>query len=105
MQCPTRNNFCYVCGLFAPRKKLKNITKTVVNSFQRIFKTAYVPYLWYIFQWSANKKIVASYEFSSKLNAIEQRAWKGTVAVIEQFLGNNRAANYKNIVAEMISAY
>ena len=47
MQCPTRNNFCYVCGLFAPRKKLKNITKTVVNSFQRIFKTAYVPYLWY----------------------------------------------------------
>lgn len=39
------------------------------------------------------------------MNAIEQRAWKGTVAVIEQFLGNKRAANYKNIVAEMISAY
>lgn len=47
MQCPTRNNFCYVCGLFAPSKNLKNITKTVVNSFQKIFKTAYVPYLWY----------------------------------------------------------
>lgn len=47
MQCPTRNNFCYVCGLFAPSKNFKNITKTVVNSFQKIFKTAYVPYLWY----------------------------------------------------------
>jgi len=36
---------------------------------------------------------------------VEKQAWNGLVAVIEHFLGNKKADNYKKIIVEMISAF
>lgn len=44
-------------------------------------------------------------EFMSKLLPVQQRAWKATIDVIKNFLGNKKADNYKAIVKEMIEAY
>lgn len=48
MNCPNRNRFCYVCGLFAPAKHNRNITNKIITAFEGYFKIAYVPNLWYI---------------------------------------------------------
>lgn len=50
-------------------------------------------------------QIVKNDGFTELLNPIEKRAWKATVNVIQNFLGNKRADNYVEIVGEMISAY
>lgn len=47
MECPIRNHFCYVCGLFAPEKYLRNISKSFVNAFEEFFVISYVPNIWY----------------------------------------------------------
>lgn len=41
----------------------------------------------------------------NKLLSVEQRAWKATIDVIKNFLGNKKADNYKEIVKELIEAY
>lgn len=41
----------------------------------------------------------------NKLLPVEQRAWKATIGVIQNFLGKKKANNYKEIVAEMVEAY
>lgn len=47
MECSNRNHFCYVCGLFAPTKHMRNISKSFVNAFEEFFVISYVPNLWY----------------------------------------------------------
>lgn len=39
------------------------------------------------------------------LDPIDKVAWKATINVIENFLGNKRADNYEELVREMIEAY
>lgn len=47
MNCPNRNNFCYVCGLFAPQTHMRSITKNTVMAFEACFFISYVLNLWY----------------------------------------------------------
>jgi len=38
MQCPYRNNFCYLCGyLYTPSKYLHNISKNFEEDFEGFF--------------------------------------------------------------------
>lgn len=48
MECPNKNKFCYVCGLFAPPKHLRCINTSVVIRFEEYFVVSYVPNLWYV---------------------------------------------------------
>lgn len=48
MECENRNSFCYVCGLFAPAKHRRNISKQIVEAFEGYFVMAYRPNLWYV---------------------------------------------------------
>ena len=43
--------------------------------------------------------------FSEKLSAVERTAWKSFVSVVEGFLENHKADNFKNIVEELVDAY
>lgn len=51
------------------------------------------------------EKLINNKDFIGKLGAIEKRAFNGIVATIKNFLGNKRAENYKEIIAEMMSAF
>ena len=51
------------------------------------------------------KRLMKSDSFSAKLSAIERRAWKSFVSVVEGFLGNHKADNFRNIVEELVDAY
>lgn len=48
MNCPNRNHFCFVCGLYGPTKNFRNITRSVVTGYEGYFVVAYVPNLWYV---------------------------------------------------------
>lgn len=47
MKCDNRNSFCFVCGLFTPKTKFRNITATIVKAYQEYFQMTYKPNLWY----------------------------------------------------------
>lgn len=46
-----------------------------------------------------------SEQFMETLDSIDKTAWKATIDVIQNFLGNKRADNYEEIVGNMIEAY
>lgn len=48
MECPNRNSFCYVCGLFTPTKHSRNLTRTIVEAYEGYFVTTYRANLWYV---------------------------------------------------------
>lgn len=48
MECPNRNKFCIVCGLFVPLNKGQNITKAFVDMYEEYFLINMVPKAWYI---------------------------------------------------------
>jgi len=43
--------------------------------------------------------------FSEKLSAVERRAWKSFVSVVEGFLGNHKADTFREIVNKLVDAY
>lgn len=47
MQCPNKNNFCFVCGQFTPASHMHNITRRIVEGYFHHFGLRYLPYLWY----------------------------------------------------------
>ena len=51
------------------------------------------------------KRLMKSDSFSEKLSAVERRAWKSFVSVVEGFLGKHKADNFRNIVEELVDAY
>ena len=51
------------------------------------------------------RKIINDHNFRSKLDILEKNALDGFVAVVKQFLGKQQAANYVDIVENMLSAY
>ena len=51
------------------------------------------------------KRLMKSDSFSEKLSAVERRPWKSFASVVEGFLGNHKADNFKNIVEELVDAY
>lgn len=51
------------------------------------------------------KQLIKNNEFIVLLNSNEKRAFQAANDVIENFLGNNRSNNYKQLVEKMINAY
>ena len=51
------------------------------------------------------KRLMKSDSFSEKLSAVERRAGKSFVSVVEGFLENHKVDNFKNIVEERVDAY
>ena len=51
------------------------------------------------------KRLMKSNSFSEKLSAVERRAWKSFVSVVDGFLGNHKADNFRNIVEKLVDAY
>ena len=51
------------------------------------------------------KKLIKSDSFFEKLSAVEKRAWKSFVSVVEGFLGNHKVDNFREIVEELVNAY
>lgn len=51
------------------------------------------------------KAVLKNEEFESKLNKTEKRAWNAFKSVCNNFLGNKKAVNYKQLVNELIKAY
>ena len=51
------------------------------------------------------KRLMKSDSFSEKFSAVERRAWKSFVSVVEGFLGNHKADNLRNIVEELVDSY
>lgn len=51
------------------------------------------------------KKIIECDEFTKKLTRTEKAAWKSFVAVVQGFLGNYKAENYKQLVKTLIKNY
>ena len=47
------------------------------------------------------RKLSKDDAFDKHLFAMELQAWKGLTAVIQQFLGSNRAPNYKKLVEDI----
>lgn len=47
-ECPHRNSFCFVCGLFTPKGHGKNITKKTIEGFETFYRMPYEPSRWYI---------------------------------------------------------
>lgn len=48
MECPNRNKFCVVCGLYVSLKKSRNITKTFVKSYEKYFLVNFPLKQWYV---------------------------------------------------------
>lgn len=58
-----------------------------------------------MFNGPQTKKLLNSTDFKNALSPVENRAWIAFENVTENFLGNKRANNYKDIVKEMIDGY
>lgn len=48
MECPNRNKFCVVCGLFVPLKKSRKVSKKFVENYEKYFLINYIPNVWYV---------------------------------------------------------
>ena len=51
------------------------------------------------------RKMVKDNQFVETMTYVERRAWNGFMNVIKNFLGNNKSANYVQIVEELLDAY
>ena len=51
------------------------------------------------------RELVKDSHFKELLEDVELRAWKALKAVIENFLGNNIAGNYVELVQTMLDAF
>ena len=50
------------------------------------------------------KRLMKSDSFFEKLSAVERRAWISFVSVVEDFLGNHKVDNFREIVEELEDA-
>ena len=50
-------------------------------------------------------KLFEGHDFSTKLNSTERRAWKTFENICRNFLGKEKAENYREIVQELISSH
>jgi hypothetical protein len=57
-----------------------------------------------IFFGPRNKQLFEDQDFSKKLNATERRAWEPFKNVCRNFLDNERAEYYSDIVQDLISS-
>ncbi|CAK8673450.1 unnamed protein product [Clavelina lepadiformis] len=51
------------------------------------------------------KRLINSINFPEMLSEVERRAWTSFVSVVNGFLGNHKAENYRELVDELVDAY
>ena len=58
-----------------------------------------------IFDGPQLRKLIRDPEFENSMNKVELEAWKAFVLVVKNFLGNNKASNCVELVANMLIAF
>lgn len=58
-----------------------------------------------IFDGSQIRQLIRDPEFKNSMNEVELEAWKTFVLVVKNFLGNNKARNYAELVNNMLTAF
>ena len=58
-----------------------------------------------VFDGTQIKKLIKCKNFSSSMSEVEKRAWNAFVAVVKGFLGNTKAANYKDLVETLLDSF
>ncbi|QQP57620.1 Uncharacterized protein FKW44_002666, partial [Caligus rogercresseyi] len=51
------------------------------------------------------RKLIKDTEFQNSMNTLECAAWKSFVQVVNNFLGNTKAANHARLIITMIEAF
>jgi len=51
------------------------------------------------------RKLMKSDDFKTKLDPVEKHAWESYIALCDNFLGNNRSADYVSYVNNILCAY
>ena len=51
------------------------------------------------------RTLIRDKEFVKSMNAIESAAWNSFVEVVQNFLGNHKASNYKQLVMHMLKCF
>lgn len=58
-----------------------------------------------IFDGPQIRQLMRDPEFESSMKSVEIKAWKAFVQVVNNFLGNNKARNYEELVTKMLTAF
>ena len=58
-----------------------------------------------IFDGPEIRKLMQDENFILSMNPLEADAWRGFIGVVQNFLGNRRAANFEEVVQNMLDAY
>ena len=51
------------------------------------------------------RKLMQDENFILSMNPLEADAWRGFVGVVQNFLGNRRAANFEEVIQNMLDVY
>ena len=58
-----------------------------------------------IFDGPQIRQLIRDPEFENSMNEVELEAWKAFVLVVKNFLGNNKARTYAELVNNMLTAF
>ena len=58
-----------------------------------------------IFDGPQIRQLIRDPEFENSMNEVELEEWKASVQVVKNFLGNNKARNYAELVNNMLTAF
>ena len=58
-----------------------------------------------IFDGPDSRKLMQDENFKLSMNTLETDAWRGFVGVVQNFLGNRRAANFEEVIQNMLDVY
>jgi len=58
-----------------------------------------------IFDGPQIRQLIRDPEFENSINKVELHAWNAFVLVVQNFLGNNKASNYAELVTNMLTTF
>ena len=58
-----------------------------------------------IFDGPQVRQLIRDPEFEKSMTTLELKAWKAFVLVVKNFLGNNKASNYEELITNMLYAF
>ena len=58
-----------------------------------------------IFDGPQIRQLIRDPQFENSMNTVEREAWKAYVMVVKNFLGNNKATNYAELVTNILNAF
>ena len=50
-------------------------------------------------------QLIRDFEFEKSITKLESEAWKAFVLVVKNFLGNNKASNYEELITNMLYVF